>query len=69
MSIIVETLLASLGRGDMAPERMARRLQELQGLVDRMAAIVRQVSDLVEYRTVDYVGDVKIIDLEPGDKP
>src|SRR5436190_2928102 len=64
MSIIVETLLASHAREDLSIERLGSKLLDLQGLVDRMASIVKQVAGVVDYRTVDYVGDVKIIDLE-----
>jgi DNA-binding response OmpR family regulator len=69
MSIIVETLLASHARSDLSPDRLAQRLQELQRLIDRMASIVKQVASIVDYRTVDYVGEVKIIDLDPTERP
>ena len=64
MSVIVETLISTHLRGDLTTERLVGRLGELQGLVERMAEIVRQVADIDEYRTTAYVGAVKIIDLE-----
>jgi len=64
MSVIVETLIAAQRRGDLPPERLHGRLVELLSLVERMAELVRQVGNVVEYRTTRYVGDVRIIDLD-----
>jgi DNA-binding response OmpR family regulator len=66
MSIIVETLLVSQGSADLSSDRLMAKLGEMQRLVDKMAQIVKQVAGVVDYRTVDYVGDVRIIDLEPN---
>ena len=65
MSVIVETLNAQHARGELETARLALRLAELQRLVERMATIVKKVSTLVDYRTVPYIGDVRIIDLDP----
>ena len=64
-----QTLTATKERGELTDERLTTRLGELQALIERMATIVKQVASVVEYRTIDYVGDTKIIDLESSQGP
>jgi len=69
MMVIVETLGAALSRGELPPDRLRARLRELQRLVERMSVIVKQVGNIDEYRITDYIGDVKIIDIDERREP
>lgn len=68
LSVTVEMLQMEHQRGQIEHEALARKLEEMIATVDRMAAIVKQVQDIVSYKTTAYVGDVRILDLDASSR-
>ncbi len=53
-------------RGNLE-EETEERLERAYGQLERMAEIVRELSDVTSYRTTPYVQGVDILDLKPGE--
>jgi signal transduction histidine kinase len=64
LSVTAEMLRSDIDRGRLDPELLDRRAAEILEAVGRMSSIIRRVEQVVHYRTVPYVGDVRILDLE-----
>jgi signal transduction histidine kinase len=68
ISVTAEMLRADLERRNLDPELLGRRTEEILQAVERMSGIIRRIEQIVHYRTVPYVGDIRILDLEADDQ-
>lgn len=67
LSVSAEMLQGELEKVGSDPALIRRRSSEILKGVERMSEIIKRLEQIVQYRSVPYVGDLRIVDLDAVD--